>query len=509
MKAKIVIPAVAVLALAGAGAWVWLAKPFGGGKVPDMPMQQVGDYRIGVATSPDPPRPGENTATIVVKDAEGNPVAGASLDPRFVMEAMGQMPRMESKGKITEVAPGVYRAAYGLSMPGEWDVHVRMKSGDAPQVLGSWRLSTSVEGLAFVSGSAPTRAAGGERADDAATAGEEGAHAEGAELAPGEGEVHVDAARRQALGIRVAPLKARELSMRVRSAGRVAWDETRTRDVTFKFGGYIRSLAADFTGRTVREGEVLFTVYSPELLAAQQEYLEALGAAAKDPAARDLAAAAKRRLELWDVPAAQIEGIARENRTRDVLPVVAPVTGVVIEKRVVNGSPFNPGEVLFRIAPLDPIWVMASVYQMDLPLVKLGAPVTISNPYLDGGSRAGHVAFVDPMLAAETRTSSVRIEVPNPRGDLKPGMFVDVNLEARLGLKLAVPESAVLPTGERHIVFVDLGGGRLAPREVKLGTRAGEWYEVLGGLAAGERVVVSGNFLISSEAKLKTATEKW
>ncbi|MEO5616485.1 MAG: efflux RND transporter periplasmic adaptor subunit [Candidatus Eisenbacteria bacterium] len=512
MKGRPLIFTALVVVLAAVGAWIWFARPFGGAAVPaNMPMEKVGDYRMGVMVSPDPPRPGENVATIVVKDSEGKPVRGAEIDPRFVMEAMGQMPRMESRGKVKEVSPGVYRAGYGLSMAGEWDVRVRLSPAQGPPAVGDWRLSTSVEGLAFVGGSAASGAA-----SDAGAAGAGAAPTDlrpagtvDGMLAPGEGEVHVDAARRQALGIRVGVAEERELATRIRAAGRVAWDETRFRDITFKFGGYVKNLAADFTGRPVRKGEVLLTLYSPELLAAQQEYIEALSAAANDPAARDLAAAAKRRLELWDIPAAQIEGIARERRTRDVLPVLAPVTGVVTEKKVVDGSPFQPGEVLFRIAPLDPIWVMASVYQVDLPLVRVGAPVTIENPYLDGGSRTGRVAFVDPTLVTDTRTGSVRIEVSNPTGALRPGMFVDVHLDVTLGKRLAVPESAVLPTGERHVVFVDLGDGRLAPREVKLGVRAGDWYHVLSGLRAGDRVVTSGNFLISSEAKLKTATEKW
>jgi Cu(I)/Ag(I) efflux system membrane fusion protein len=151
---------------------------------------------------------------------------------------------------------------------------------------------------------------------------------------------------------------------------------------------------------------------------------------------------------------------------------------------------------------------MASVYQVDLPQVHVGTPVTVTNPYLDGGTLKGRVAFIAPTLAADTRTAEVRVEVPNSRGDLKPGMYVNVALESSLGVRLAVPESAVLPTGERRVVFVDLGDGRLVPRDVQLGTRAGDWYEVLAGLKAGERVVTSGNFLISSEARLKSAGEK-
>jgi Cu(I)/Ag(I) efflux system membrane fusion protein len=460
--------------------------------VPDAPMQPVGDLQVGLANAPDPPRPGKNVVTIVVKDGSGAPVRGATLDPRFAMEAMGQMPRMESRGVVKEVGPGIYRASYGLAMAGEWDVQLEVRAPRHAPARGDWRLSTSVPGFAFAGGPGGTTVAEGA----AATIGPDGT-------------ILVDAARRQQLGIRTAPAERRDLATQVRAAGRVAWDETKIRDVTFKFGGFVRTLAADFTGRPVRAGEPLMTVYSPELLGAQQEFLEAWQAGAVDPAARDLAAAARRRLELWDLPAPQIEGIAREGRVREVLPVNSPVSGVVVEKRVVAGSPFQPGEVLFRIAPTDPIWVMASVYQIDLPLVRPGAMVTIANPYLDGGTRRGRVAFIDPTLAADTRTGNVRVEVPNPRGDLKPGMFVDVTLDVALGRKLAIPESAVLPTGERRVVFVDLGDGRLAPREVRLGARAGDWYEVLGGLAEGERVVVAGNFLISSEAKLKSAGEKW
>ena len=462
---------------------------------PDMPMQAVGDLQVGLANAPDPPRAGKNEVTIVVKDAGGQPVRGATIDPRFVMEAMGSMPRMESRGAVKEISPGVYRANYGLAMAGEWDVHVVVSSPRHAPATGDWRLSTSVPGFSFAGGDAAATAAGGS----------------GATLPPAgaDGTITVDAARRQQLGIRTAPAEVRDLSTTVRAAGRVAWDETRVRDVTFKFGGYVRTLTADFVGRPVRAGEPLMTVYSPELLGAQQEFLESQRAGAIDPAARDLAAAARHRLELWDLPAAQIEGIAREGRVREVLPVLSPVTGVVVEKKVVAGSPFQPGDVLFRIAPVDPIWVMASVYQIDLPLVRTGATVTIANPYLDGGTRRGRVAFVDPTLTPETRTGNVRVEVANPRGDLKPGMFVDVTLDVALGKRLAIPESAVLPTGERRIVFVELGDGRLAPRDVRLGARAGDWYEVLAGLKEGDRVVVSGNFLISSEAKLKSAGEKW
>ena len=333
------------------------------------------------------------------------------------------------------------------------------------------------------------------------------------ESAPG--TINIDAARRQEIGIRTAPVQVRTLSATVRAVGRVAYDETRQAEVTLKFSGYVRDLRVDFTERPVRAGEVLFTAYSPELWSAQQEYIEALRVAGDSslavhgPPETELALAARRRLELWDITPGEIQQIAREGKPREAIPIVAPASGVVTEKNVYRGSAFTPGQVLYKIAPLDPAWVLASVYQVDLPLLKVGMLATLANPYLDERSRHGRVSFISPALQAETRTGQVRVEVPNPRGDLKPGMFVNVELAVALGKRLAVPESAVLPTGDRRVVFVDLGNGRLEPRDVQLGARAGDYFEVLSGLKPGEVVVTSGNFLVAAESKLKSATQKW
>ena len=192
----------------------------------------------------------------------------------------------------------------------------------------------------------------------------------------------------------------------------------------------------------------------------------------------------------------------------EAVPIVAPVGGVVVEKNVVRGSAFMAGQTLYKIAPVDPVWVVASVYQYELPLVREGMAAAILTPFLAQQSRSGRVSYINPYLDPETRTGEVRLEVPNPRGDLKPGMFVDVVLERDLGERLAVPESAILYAGDRRVVFVDLGDGRLAPRDVTLGPKAGDYYEVLAGLKAGEIVVTSGNFLIAAESKLKSATTK-
>jgi Cu(I)/Ag(I) efflux system membrane fusion protein len=221
-----------------------------------------------------------------------------------------------------------------------------------------------------------------------------------------------------------------------------------------------------------------------------------------------MAAAARQRLLLWDVPPARIDAIVRSGVAQEVVPIPAPVSGVVVEKNLVQGSAFTAGQTLYKIAPVNPIWVVASVYQYELALIRVGMAGTIETPFLGAPTRRGRVSAINPYLDPETRTGEVRLEVANPAGDLKPGMFVDVVLERDLGERLAVPESAVLFEGDRRIVFVDLGAGRLAPREVSLGAKAGNLYEVRGGLQAGDVVVTSGNFLVSAESRLRSSSAK-
>jgi len=189
----------------------------------------------------------------------------------------------------------------------------------------------------------------------------------------------------------------------------------------------------------------------------------------------------------------------------DSVPILAPVSGVVVEKNVVQGSAFTAGQTLYKIAPVDPVWVIASVYQYELPLVRIGMHASVIPPFQSEEVRGGTVSYVNPYLDPDTRTGEVRVQIPNPKGDLKPGMFVDVSLERELGERLAVPEGAVIFAGDRRVVFVDLGDGRLEPRDVRVGPKAGGYYEVIGGLQAGDVVVTSGNFLVAAESRLQSA----
>ena len=451
----------------------------------------IGPFLLSVSNKPSRPVVGDNTMVVVVHDSSGQPVRGAQVQVIVWMAEMGTMPRMESRGEIRETEPGTYEARYGIAMQGDWAVTIPIRDADGRQAQASYRLSTSTTGVAFESG---TPAPGGAVHGGADTTG-----------APG--IVSMDPARRQEVGVRTAPVAVRRLTTTIRAAGKVAYDETRRADVSLKFSGWIRTIDVDYTGKAVRKGERLLSVYSPELLTAQQEYLEALKEAPGVDSGNQgsLAAAARQRLLLWDIPLAQVDAIASSGKPLESVPIVAPAGGVVVEKNVVQGSAFTAGQVLYRIASVNPVWVVASIYQYELPLVEVGAGAEIETPFLAEGSRRGQVSYINPYLDPQTRTGEVRLSVPNPKGDLKPGMFVDVVLERDLGTQLAVPQSAVLYSGERRIVFVDLGDGRLAPRDVALGPKAGDYYQVRSGLKAGDIVVTSGNFLVAAESRIQGA----
>jgi Cu(I)/Ag(I) efflux system membrane fusion protein len=482
-----------------------LAGCMGDRVLPDgVPMQEVGAWRIGVANTPDPARAGDNAITVVARDASGKAMHG-SLEVVVSMPQMGAMPYMEARGTSKPKGPGVFLVSYGLPMRGEWDVTVRLRPDNGPPAEAHYRLSSSIRGLSFAGGTPPA-GSGATKSPEIQS------------IAPdsGLGAVMIEAARRQSLGIRTDTVRVRVLSGTLRAPGRVAYDEAHQAEVSLKFQGWVRQLSANVTGQPVRRGQVLFKVYSPELWSAQQEYIEAARAAQADQgnaalsgSSSALAQSARERLTLWDLSPADIDAIAREGHPIEAMPIRSPVSGVVTEKGVVEGSAFQAGQVLFRIARLDPIWVIASVPEQDAALVHQGMKAIIRDPYRDTALRHGLVSFVYPSLDSMTRAAEVRVTIPNADGRLRPGSFVNVELVTPDLKRPTVPESAVLPTGERHIVFVDVGAGRLVPREVRLGARASGYYEVLGGLREGEVVVTSGNFLVAAESKLRTPSQKW
>jgi Cu(I)/Ag(I) efflux system membrane fusion protein len=284
--------------------------------------------------------------------------------------------------------------------------------------------------------------------------------------------------------------------------------------VHVRVGGYVEHLRARVTGEAVRKGEPLLEIHSPALLAAQQEYLVALraqraSAASSVPgvasSASDLLASARRRLDLLALTPEQIERLEQTGEATHVVTVYSPISGTILRRGVTEGEWITPETTLFEVADLARVWILAAVYEQDLPFVRVGQRATATLPYDPGRAFEGKVGFVYPVLDTTTRTVQVRVELANPQLALKPEMYADVLLSADLGQRLAVPESAVVESGERAVVFVDRGEGRFEPREVALGVRIRGFVEVLSGVAAGESVLTSGNFFVDAESKLHSA----
>jgi Cu(I)/Ag(I) efflux system membrane fusion protein len=329
-----------------------------------------------------------------------------------------------------------------------------------------------------------------------------------------QGLVFVSPQRQQQIGVRYATVERRHLLMQLRAVARVTYNEKALATIAPKIGGWIEKLYVNFTGERVKKGQRLLDIYSPELLATQEEYLVALRAKrelGKSPypsvagGGEALLQATRRRLELWDISRAQIERLEKSGRPTKTLSLYSPFTGYVVEKEALEGMEVRPGMALYRIANLSTVWVEADYYEYEVPYVQVGQRAKARLAYLPGEVLAGKVTYIYPYLNEETRTVRVRMEFPNPKLRLKPGMYANVNLDVDLGDRLAVPSEALLDTGTRKIAFVDRGRGYLEPREVQAGAKAGDYYVVERGLQLGERVVTSANFLIASESKLKEA----
>jgi Cu(I)/Ag(I) efflux system membrane fusion protein len=329
------------------------------------------------------------------------------------------------------------------------------------------------------------------------------------------GVIHIAPARRAALGIRTAPVVRAPLEVAITAKGRLAVDETRLHDVALKVGGFISELRVNATGQSVARGETLFTLYSPELYAAQQEYLiamqnrDAVHATGDASHGERLARAAETKLRLWGLGDDQLAALARRGEPIERVAFPSPASGVVVEKAVVDGAAVTAGQRLFRIADLAEIWVEADVYESDLPRITRGMPASIRLDYLPGRTFAGKVAFIYPYLDPASRTGRVRIALPNQARELKPDMYATVAFSLALGPRLVVPISAVVYTGPRRIVFVDLGNGALRPQEVAIGARSADLIEITSGLAEGDVVVSSGNFLVAAESRLRSAGALW
>jgi len=327
-------------------------------------------------------------------------------------------------------------------------------------------------------------------------------------------QIKISTEKVQKLGVRTEAAQLRSLDKIIRAAGRIEPDERRIYAISPKFEGYVERLHVNVTGQPVAKGQALFEVYSPELVAAQREYaiaaqvVEALKDAGDDAQAgmKQLTESSLLRLRNWDMSAAQVKALAKSGQVKRTFTFASPVSGVVTEKKALQGMRFMPGEELYQVADLSSVWVVADVFEQDIGLVQPGATATVRiNAYPDK-TFEGKVSYVYPTLNADTRTVPVRVELANPGLLLKPSMFAQMELPvAGKGSVVTVPTSAVIDSGTRQIVLVQKGEGRFEPREVKLGARSDTAIEVVEGVKDGEQVVVAANFLIDAESNLKAA----
>lgn len=337
--------------------------------------------------------------------------------------------------------------------------------------------------------------------------------------------VEIPDEKRQLIGVRTVEVAIKPFQRTIRTVGRIEYDERRQSTVNTKIEGWIERLYVDYTGRYVKKGEAMADIYSPELVATQREFLNLLRWAngtsiyseqelvnsyaemlKKD--ARVILDAARQRLKLWDITDAQIDEIERTGQVIRTLTIYCPVSGYVTEKKAVAGMRVMAGEKLFDVVDLSSVWVMADVYENELPLIKVGQRANISLSYSTEKAFTSKVDYIYPALSGERRTAKVRFTVANPKGELRPQMFTNVEIGIDLGLRLVIPDEAVIDTGVEQRVYVDKGEGNFEPRLVQLGLRSGGMVEVTNGLKAKERVASSAAFLIDSEAQLKGIAPK-
>ena len=369
------------------------------------------------------------------------------------------------------------------------------------------------------------RARGGQKADPAARpqpmAGmpTDGAPQKPAQAPrPDRADVTIDSRRQQLIGVRTATVTREPIQHTLRTVGVVRYDETSLADVNLRVEGWIRDLYVDYTGQPVQRGQRLFTLYSPDVLATQQEYLLAVktrdqlkGSVIPDARERaeQLVASARQRLALWNLPEEDIRALEDTRQAPEVVTFRSPVTGFVIEKAALQGMRVMPGQMLYKVANLSKVWVEAEVYEQEIALARVGQRATVRLDAYPGETFQGRAVYIYPFVEENTRTVKVRFEFGNPRGRLKPGMYANVELQGRDATGLTVPANAILNSGTDQVVFVAQGDGYFTPRPVKIGRNLGDRIEVLQGVKDGEQVATGATFFLDSESQLRAGLQNY
>ena len=339
------------------------------------------------------------------------------------------------------------------------------------------------------------------------------------------GPITIDPRRQQLVGVRTVSVERATIAPTIRATGTVRYDETRQAEVNLKVEGWIRDLFVDYTGQAVARGQRLFTLFSPELLATENEYLLALRtrdelvaalptqseptpqlAQSRDYADR-LVAAARQRLALWDLPEAQIRTLEETRKPQALMTFTSPANGYVIEKQAIAGMRVMPGQTLYKIADLSVVWVEADIYEREMSLLRVGQSASVTLDAYPGEMFPGRAVYIYPYVEEQSRTVKVRLQFSNPRGRLKPGMFANVELQTAGRTALTVPVDAVLDSGTQQVVFIAEDEGRFTPRPVKIGIRLSDRVEILDGVKEGEQVASSATFFLDSESQLRAGLQ--
>jgi Cu(I)/Ag(I) efflux system membrane fusion protein len=449
---------------------------------PAHPSVASADLKVDLSIDPDPPVAAENHLHVTLRDSSGAAVDGAQLALAFDMPAMGSMPEMKGEGDVHAEGSGQYDVTYTLPMSGDWQLTLNAQAAGHPPAKMRIKVAPPRRGFVI-----------------------EGRRLEVAASAPG---VDISPERQQLIGLTFTAIEERTLSIPVRATGEITVDERQIADVTLRYDAWVEKLLVAETGRAVTAGEPLLKLYSPDLLSAEEELLQAH----RQPGGHDesaLVRAARRRLQLWDLSDTELAAIEQRGRADGTLVLRAPGAGSVLEKNVVAGSHVSAGTVLYRLGQLGRVWLEADFHEADAPFVSVGEQATISIPSLPATPLRARVSFVAPMVDEKSRTLRARLELPNAHLSLRPGMFATVRLEVPVGRRLAAPDQALLMSGEHRYAFVERQPGHLEPVEVQVGALTGEYDEIVSGLAAGDRIVSSPAFLVSSEAQLRGVLPRW
>ena len=462
---------------------------------------------------------GENEFKVKLTDAGGLPVTNASVVIKYFMPAMAGMPAMGSELEAEHSSEGLYSVILNLSMGGTfpWDVTVTVNRKGENPVSGQWRVTPGKKGTPFLSSEGETSQGSMNMME----------MDEGSSMDMGEQDniavskqsnaptFGITPYQQQLIGVKKDTVRIRKLKSIIKTVGHIARNENLVSSVNMRFGGWIDTLHIKYVGQKVLKNEPLMSVYSPDLIEAQEEYLQLIGAVksvsfltpentGKSKWQRnDLRESTELKLRLLGMTDDQMTGILKRKRPDLSVLIHSPRTGYVVEMNTMEGSYFKPGTDLFIIADLSSVWVHAEVYEFEAPLVKVGQEARIYLTYDSGTTYEGKVQYIYPFVDQDTRTVKLQIEFPNPELKLKPGMYVNVEIAVDAGEGITVPRSAVLTTGTRHLVFVDRGNGRFEPRDISVTSRSNEYYLVSEGLKEGEVVVTSANFLIDSEAQMR------